>query len=197
MVSAFYAWMKQFRDEDTARGDLARDMKQDKNFPQPRKRASIREYLRIYHVPKDCLNTFEKCYQQYLDDIGIFTEGSKKEKIEYLNQRFGEPIGHLRGTPILRAVQRLDWPEGWRVWCKYCWSWHLHGLVEKTNLNHKCAHCSHNLKRDYFDPREESQYCSGGYYILSEPVWPTQKSTKKFSETRERIRKHFTDDELL
>ena len=192
MTQSFYSWMRQFKDEDTARGDLARDMIADtKHFPKNMKREGLRKYLRGHPV---VTSIFEKSYQQFLDDTGIFVEGSKEYKNAELEKRFGEPIGYLRGTPILRAVKRLDWPPGWRVYCKYCLGWHLHGMTEKHNLSHRCSHCS-SYGYDFWDKRETSKYIHGGYYLLTEPIWPIKKSDKIFSKSKERTRKHFVDDE--
>ncbi len=194
MTQTFYFWMMEFRDEDSARGDLARDMKWDgsKNLYNL-KRKGMMKRLRKKGACRDAVTTFERCYQQYLDYFGLFVEGSKDEKNVQLAKRFGEPIGHIRGTPILQGIKRLDWSEGWRVFCKFCLRWHLHGKTEKINLGHRVAHCtSHNAT---YGDMQESQYVKYGYYLLTDPVARTEKTGKIYSEDTPRTRIFFEDYE--
>ena len=58
-MSTFYQWMKQFREEDSARGDLARDMKTDyRRFPKKKNFDGIKEYLVRNGACKNCLSVF-------------------------------------------------------------------------------------------------------------------------------------------
>lgn len=62
----FTAWMKQFQKEDSAIGDLARDMKEDSRFPKTNNKEVIEMYmLRVgsaaaYKVCVEAWNRYEK-----------------------------------------------------------------------------------------------------------------------------------------
>ncbi len=71
----FYTWIiRNFRNENSPRGDLAKDMERDKtHFPRntrPGKYSSwhklIRGYLERNHACDSCLETFEDCWKEYL-----------------------------------------------------------------------------------------------------------------------------------
>lgn len=79
-----------------------------------------------------------------------------KKRIDELNEKYGQPIGYIHDVPVLDAIPRIDWSPGWRIFCKYCLCWHLHGMWEDENLAHRVAHCA----------KPESQYKYGGGYFL-------------------------------
>jgi len=63
---SFYNWMMQkYLKKDTWRGDLARDMKEDKNFPVDGEKESILEHLKNRHACSECIDVFKKCWRDY------------------------------------------------------------------------------------------------------------------------------------
>lgn len=61
----FFDYMMRYVKKDSQSGDLARDMKRDKDFPVSNDRDEIMNYLRGKGACYDCLNTFDRCYRQY------------------------------------------------------------------------------------------------------------------------------------
>lgn len=69
----FYTYMiRNFLKEDSPEGDLAKDMKRDKDtFPRngtgkfTGNHNMIRRYLEMNHACADCLDVFESCWKEY------------------------------------------------------------------------------------------------------------------------------------
>jgi uncharacterized protein YozE (UPF0346 family) len=72
----FYTWMiKNYLNESSPKGDLANDMKGDDSFPRntyPGKYNGwhnlIRGYLERNNACTDCLETFEECWEEYVNE---------------------------------------------------------------------------------------------------------------------------------
>lgn len=63
----FFEYMMKYLNKDTPAGDLARDLNRDKeNFPQSNDGKEIMDYLFSKGACSQCLDTFEKCYAQYV-----------------------------------------------------------------------------------------------------------------------------------
>lgn len=62
--------------------------------------------------------------------------------------------GDAVAAATLAAYPRLDWPQGWRVWCSWCSVWHLHGQME-AEREHRVAHCTNPV----------SPYRRSGYWM--------------------------------
>ncbi len=66
MNKTFYSWLLQFKDDDTAIGDLSRDVRCDKEFP--RRAISYRhlkDYFESKHACDAAMNVFENAFAQY------------------------------------------------------------------------------------------------------------------------------------
>lgn len=66
MIKSFYSWLLQFKDEDTAVGDLARDARIDGDFP--RRSISYRhlkKYLESKGACDAAMDVFEEAFAQY------------------------------------------------------------------------------------------------------------------------------------
>ena len=66
MAKRFYSWLSQFKDENAAIGDLARDARSDADFP--RRSVSYRhlkDYLECKHASEDAMNVFTDAFAQY------------------------------------------------------------------------------------------------------------------------------------
>jgi hypothetical protein len=55
------------------------------------------------------------------------------------------------------------------VWCPYCRRYHFHGWDHDNRkdreVSHRCAHCSEPV----YDPKTESPFRKGGYWIALAP----------------------------
>jgi uncharacterized protein YozE (UPF0346 family) len=66
MAQSFYSWLLQFKNDDTAIGDLARDASSDGEFP--RRSISYRylkKYLESKHACDAAMNVFKEAFAQY------------------------------------------------------------------------------------------------------------------------------------
>lgn len=66
MNKPFYSWLLQFKDDNTAIGDLSRDVRRDREFP--RRATSYRhlnDYLESKHACDAVMNVFENAFAQY------------------------------------------------------------------------------------------------------------------------------------
>ena len=66
---SFKTWSKKFLNENSPMGDLARDIKQDTNFPSYRCKKHIAEYLCDNHACDAALKVFDKMYEEYKNAI--------------------------------------------------------------------------------------------------------------------------------
>ena len=66
MSKSFYSWLMQFKNDDTAIGDLARDVRDDSEFP--RRSISYRhlkKYLESKHACVAAMNVFKEAFAKY------------------------------------------------------------------------------------------------------------------------------------
>ena len=66
MAQSFYSWLLQFKNDDTAIGDLARDARSDADFP--RRSISYRhlkDYLECKHACEAAMDVFTDAFAQY------------------------------------------------------------------------------------------------------------------------------------
>ncbi len=66
MSKSFYSWLLQFKNDDTAIGDLARDVKCDSEFP--RRSISykhLKKHLETKRACDDAMNVFMKAFPKY------------------------------------------------------------------------------------------------------------------------------------
>jgi uncharacterized protein YozE (UPF0346 family) len=66
MTQSFYSWLLQFKSDDTAIGDLARDASGDGEFP--RRSISYRhlkKYLESKHACEAAMNVLKEAFTQY------------------------------------------------------------------------------------------------------------------------------------
>ena len=61
----FKTWMKQFRNEHSLFGDLAKDMKGDKEFPCSKKFEKNADYLISKRACHETMDTFAEAFLQY------------------------------------------------------------------------------------------------------------------------------------
>lgn len=68
---SFKEWVVQFTGEDSAKGDLASDVKRDSSFPVDTQQTeeSIIEYLMFKGACRACLNTFEEVWVEYSEKV--------------------------------------------------------------------------------------------------------------------------------
>ncbi|GMN96930.1 hypothetical protein JCM35486_26760 [Blautia wexlerae] len=84
----FYTWVmrKHLRTQAPA-GDLARDMKQDRQFPKDGDKAVVRKYLEDRGAESGCLSAFEKAWRKYERETGGAEAGGRsKEKGRHLSK---------------------------------------------------------------------------------------------------------------
>lgn len=63
----FYQYAKQYIEEDSAFGDLARDMRDDKSFPKESCYYDvILAHLECHNACDECIETFNQAYEAYL-----------------------------------------------------------------------------------------------------------------------------------
>ena len=65
----FYTWMKHnFLTDDSPKGDLARDIKDDGfYFPKAGRQDKVKKYLICRNASDKCLKTFEECWKEYTE----------------------------------------------------------------------------------------------------------------------------------
>lgn len=71
MSKSFYSWLMQFENDDTAIGDLARDVNRDSEFP--RRLISYRhlkKYLESKQAVDVVMNVFMEAFTQYKSEVG-------------------------------------------------------------------------------------------------------------------------------
>lgn len=104
----------------------------------------------------------------------------------------GEPLGYdEEGRPILAAWLRQDIPYGWRVWCRYCVRWHLHGncgVGSQRRIWSRVAHCDRPLK--WQGRRREPVYSP-----YSETEYVLQPARKEFVKIENAGYKRFREEE--
>lgn len=62
----FFGWVKQFKNDDTPFGDLAKDILADFNFPVIAQKDIIKEYLDSFcNACSDAISTFEEMWEVY------------------------------------------------------------------------------------------------------------------------------------
>ncbi|MFJ7952197.1 YozE family protein [Lysinibacillus sp. NPDC096418] len=61
----FKQWIIQFINEDSPKGDLAVDVKGDKNFPNSKTYKKNRDYLDRVDTSDLCLQSFEEAWKEY------------------------------------------------------------------------------------------------------------------------------------
>ncbi len=61
----FKTWLKHFLKDDSAFGDLARDIGDDSEFPKKNKYDIILYYLQRQNAISDCITTFENAWREY------------------------------------------------------------------------------------------------------------------------------------
>lgn len=66
LAISFYRWMlKKHINDHAPVGDLARDMKGDKQFPHDGDKATIQEYLEDCGACSGCMDAFEEAWAEY------------------------------------------------------------------------------------------------------------------------------------
>lgn len=72
MSKSFYSWLSQFKSDNTAIGDLARDARSDNEFP--RRSVSykhLKEHLESKHACDAAMSVFTEAFAQYQKQCGI------------------------------------------------------------------------------------------------------------------------------
>jgi uncharacterized protein YozE (UPF0346 family) len=69
-MSGFRLFIKRFEKEYNAFGDFARDVKNDKNFPNNSGYGSISGYLEYRNASRQCMRTFRRMLEMYLNEGG-------------------------------------------------------------------------------------------------------------------------------
>jgi len=64
-MKSYKMWIKQFRQEETPRGDIAREIKDDKNFPATTSKKKIINYLERLTACDGAIRTFHETYLEY------------------------------------------------------------------------------------------------------------------------------------
>lgn len=73
----FYTWMmKKHINTKAPVGDLARDMKDDREFPRDGDKAVIRDYLEGCGACSGCMDAFERAWRKYEREAGGAETGS-------------------------------------------------------------------------------------------------------------------------
>ncbi len=66
MAKTFYSWLMQFKDDDTAIGDLAKDARRDRGFPRRSiSYRNLKAYLENCQACDEAINTFSDAFAQY------------------------------------------------------------------------------------------------------------------------------------
>ncbi|MBQ3681022.1 MAG: sterile alpha motif-like domain-containing protein [Paludibacteraceae bacterium] len=70
MKKAFYSWLLQFKSDNTPLGDLARDAKEDKEFPRhSTSYKNIKAHLDFNSASIDALEIFERAFVRYKEEM--------------------------------------------------------------------------------------------------------------------------------
>lgn len=63
----FYEYMMTHHlGEDSPAGDLAEDMERDDSFPKIGRHRQVLNYLHEKNAIRECLDTFEECWKEYM-----------------------------------------------------------------------------------------------------------------------------------
>ena len=66
MAQSFYSWLLQFKNDDTAIGDLARDASSDGEFPRRSiSYRNLKKYLESKHACDAAMNVFKEAFAHY------------------------------------------------------------------------------------------------------------------------------------
>jgi uncharacterized protein YozE (UPF0346 family) len=66
IVMSFYRWiLKKHINTMAPVGDLARDMKEDSEFPREGGKKIIRQYLEACHACSGCMDAFDEAWAEY------------------------------------------------------------------------------------------------------------------------------------
>ena len=66
MTKSFYSWLLQFKKDDTAIGDLARDAGNDSEFPRRSiSNGHLKKYLESKHACDAAMNVLAEAFAQY------------------------------------------------------------------------------------------------------------------------------------
>lgn len=87
----FYTWMmKKHINTKAPVGDLARDMKDDREFPRDGNKETIREYLESCGVCSGCMDAFERAWKKYEREAGgaEASSGCKGQRRDLSQVRF-------------------------------------------------------------------------------------------------------------
>lgn len=71
-MQSFKEWVVKYKDDDTIKGDLARDILRDKNFPDTADKKQILEYIEMQlyrHGTSDAFKDFKSLYASYSRSI--------------------------------------------------------------------------------------------------------------------------------
>ncbi len=67
-MKSFYTWIKQFKNDDIAVGDLSRDILADNEFPKKGNKDEIKSYLISKNAIDNCISTFDEAYETFLSN---------------------------------------------------------------------------------------------------------------------------------
>lgn len=109
-VETFYEFVvKQFLDEPSPCGDLAKDMKSDSDFPkESRSKQEIQKHLKSYGnilTQSDVMDAFRECWSEY--------KKSPKERRKVIKLK---PCPFCGRTPDMGHDERGNY----KVWCFWC-----------------------------------------------------------------------------
>ena len=66
MTKSFYSWLLQFKNDDTAIGDLARDARSDSEFPRRSiSYGHLEKYLESKHACDAAMRVFTEAFDKY------------------------------------------------------------------------------------------------------------------------------------
>ena len=66
MAKTFYSWLMQFKDDNTAIGDLSRDARRDPGFPRRSiSYRNLKDHLESRQACADAINTFSDAFVRY------------------------------------------------------------------------------------------------------------------------------------
>ena len=69
MSKSFYSWLSQFKNDSTSVGDLARDVRFDKEFPRHSdSRKYLRDYFESIGACDSAMSIFEEAFSHYEQD---------------------------------------------------------------------------------------------------------------------------------
>lgn len=69
MEITFENWIKTKKSENNAVGDLARDVSEDKNFPQTNKQSDVLYYLESVGACCEAIDTFKEAWGIYENEV--------------------------------------------------------------------------------------------------------------------------------